>query len=104
MSTVRTTQEIESEVATLRDLRAKVRKFTSFGDDNHAAIDAQIEVLSDRMSLDQVYDKYGEEAFIDEDEFDQHLFDCTLLACDWMHGLRSADESSPGESWLELVR
>jgi hypothetical protein len=96
MSKRKTEEQIIAEIAALVALKPKVRKRTAFGDDNHAAIDAQLAVLRERMSSDEVYDAYGDE---DADEFDQHTFDAALSACDWMTGMLASDEESPAASW-----
>ena len=43
---MKTTDQIQSEIQKLRDIRPLVKKTTVFGHDNHAAIDAQIEALA----------------------------------------------------------
>ena len=78
------------------DRRRDRRERTAFGDDNHAAIDAQLAVLRERMSSEQVYDAYGDEG---ADEFDQHTFDAALSAHDWMTGALASDEDAPAASW-----
>ena len=96
MSKRKTEEQIIAEIAALVALKPKVRKRTAFGDDYRAAIDAQLAVLRERMSSDEVYDAYGDE---DADEFDQHTFDAALSACDWMTGMLASDEESPAASW-----
>lgn len=96
MSKRKTEDQINAEISALVALKPKVRERTAFGDDNHAAIDAQLAVLRERMSSDEVYDAYGDE---DADEFDQHTFDAALSACDWMTGMLASDEDSPAASW-----
>jgi len=96
MSKRKTEDQINAEIAALVALKPKVRERTAFGDDNHAAIDAQLAVLRERMSSDEVYDAYGDE---DSDEFDQHTFDAALSAHDWMSGTLASDEDAPAASW-----
>ena len=43
---MKTTDQIQSEIQKLRDIRPRVRKTNAFGHDNHTAIDAQIETLT----------------------------------------------------------
>ncbi len=88
MSKRKTEDQINAEISALVALKPKVRERTAFGDDNRAAIDAQLAVLRERMSSDEVYYAYGDE---DADEFDQHTFDAALSACDWMTGLLARD-------------
>ena len=47
MSKRKTEEQISAEIAALVALKPKVRQRTAFGDDNHAAIDAQLAVLRD---------------------------------------------------------
>lgn len=96
MSKRKTEEQISAEIAALVALKPKVRQRTAFGDDNHAAIDAQLAVLRERMSSDDVYSAYGDEGM---DEFDQHTFDAALSACDWMTGMLASGEDSPAASW-----
>jgi hypothetical protein len=91
---------IAVELKTLRTLKNKVRRNNAFGDDNRAAIDAQCSVLDERMSMDQVYDAWGDET---ADEFDQYVLDAAINACDWMSGELAVDEGKPSDSWVELV-
>lgn len=92
----KTDEQINAEIEALKAVKPSVRKVSAFGDDNHEAIDAQIRVLTERMSLDDVYDAWGDE---DSDEFEQHLLDAALEARDWMTGARAANEGSPSEGW-----
>lgn len=89
MSKRKTEDQINAEIAALVALKPKVRKRTAFGDDNHAAIDAQLAVLRERMSSDEVHDAYG----------DQYTFDAALSAHDWMTGDLASDEDAPAASW-----
>lgn len=96
MSKAKTAEQINAEIAALLAQRPKVRKHSAFGDDNHAAIDAQLAVLRDRMSSDALRAAYGDE---DSDEFNEHTFTAALSAHDWMTGALAADEDAPAESW-----
>lgn len=94
MSKRKTEEEIDAEVAALVTLKPTVRKHTAFGDDNHAAIDAQIAVLRERMGSDEVYDAYED----DSDEAGRHALDAALGAYDWMTGALASDEA-PAAGW-----
>ena len=96
MSKRKTEDQINAEVAALKALKPTIRERTAFGDDNHAAIEAQISVLRERMGSDEVYDAYGDE---EADDFDQHTVDAALSAHDWMTGALAADEDAPAASW-----
>jgi hypothetical protein len=96
MSMRKTEEQINAEIAALMKIKPNVRERTIFGDDNHAAIDAQVAVLRDRMSSDKVYNDYGDE---DSDDFDQYTLDAALSAHDWMTGALASDEDAPAASW-----
>lgn len=96
MSKHKTEEQINAEIAALLALKPTVRERTAFGDDNHAAIDAQLAVLRKRMGSAEVHSAYGDE---DSGDFDQHTFDAALSACDWMTGLLASDEHAPAASW-----
>ena len=87
----KTDEEIDAEIATLREMKPRVRRLTAFGDDNHAAIELQIFVLEERMDTDQAGDEYD-----DADEYSH-----ATEAIQWMEG---EIETAPSEGWKELVR
>jgi hypothetical protein len=87
----RTDEEIDAEVATLREMKPRVRRFSGFGDDHHAAIELQILVLEERMDTDEINDQYE-----DADE-NNHAYECVQ----WMEG---DVEEAPSAGWKELVR
>jgi hypothetical protein len=88
-----TDEQINAEIAALSDLQGRVRRYTAFGDDNRAAIIAQIGVLRNRRTVDDVYRDF-------------HLSDyeqsSALSAADWLSGDLAADELSPADSWRGL--
>jgi hypothetical protein len=104
MSTRRTDTEIATEVAALMAVKDRVPPMTAFGDDNREAISAQIDVLNERMDIDQVHGRFGEDAFIDPDEFDEYILDSAIQAHDWMHGLQAEDIAAPSADWGSIAR
>lgn len=93
--TERSQQEIAEEVKALKALKSTVREFTGFGDSNHSAIDAQIAVLEELQSHDDIYDLYGE----NEDEgleADQHCLDAALSAYSWLN----EGGDAPSKGWV----
>lgn len=91
MPVAKTDVEIQTEVVALEALKPKVRKFSAFGGDNHAAIQAQIEVLQSSMTADAIDRKWG-----DEDD----LRNAAEHAADWANG----DEAdSPSDGWQVLA-
>lgn len=100
---MKTAAEITAEFDKLVDLKPKVRRFTAFGDDNHQAIEAQLEVLDKRLSKDEIYDQFGltGDDDIDADEGrDEHTLDNALQALNWIEG---DSDTSPSEDWRSLV-
>lgn len=90
----RTRKAIQAEIARLKEMKPNVLQFSAFGDDHHAAIDAQIEVLEGDMSEDECYDsiKFSENETI--------LEEC-LYAARWARG---EEKNAPSANWVELVR
>lgn len=100
-----TAEQIAAQVLALQGLQPKVRPFSAFGDDNRAAIDARIEVLTRRMSVSQVYNRWGDDTDAEEseeDEFDENLLECALQAAQWLIAELVAGEKSPAASWKGL--
>lgn len=96
----KTDSDVKAEIEVLKALKPKVRKQNAFGDDHHEAIDAQISVLEKRMSIDAIYDMWGDE---ETEEFAQNVLDSALEARDWMSGDLAEDEGKPSDGWSELV-
>lgn len=92
----KTDEEITAEIAALTAMKPTVLRFSKFHDDHHAAIDAQIEVLTQRMDSDAVAAAFDEAADnVREEALDAH---------DWMHGLQGNDMLQPSVNWQSLVR
>lgn len=93
----RTPEQINNEINALRTLKPTVPQFTAFGDDNHAAIDAQLDVLEGQLSEDDVYDIYGQPEDEDGEDFlEQNVLDAALDAVRWVSG---QDNSAPSSGW-----
>lgn len=92
--------EVAAEIATLKELLPKVRRWTFFKEDNHEAIQVQIGVLEDELDEDGCYICYAEEAFEDHSEFDERILNVALDAARWLEG---SDKEKPSEGWQELV-
>ncbi len=89
----RNKEEIKKEAETLREMKPRVRQFSAFGDDHHAAIDAQIEVLEMGLNDDDVYDRFEDEG--------QNVLDEALHAYEWLTG---ENENAPSVGWAELAK
>lgn len=104
---MKTTEEITTEIATLKAMKPNVRKTSSFGDNHHDAIEAQIEVLENGMSTDEIYDKW--ETTDDEDiDFDEgraeNVVNSALEAQMWRDDDGSEGPlAAPSEEWKSLL-
>jgi hypothetical protein len=83
-------EAIEAEIKWLCDNKPLIRQRNGFGEDLHAAIDAQIRVLEERMDNDAVFDEWDEGS---------SLLDSALDALRWLEG----DGGKPSEGWKELL-
>ena len=81
-------------------MKPKVRRATAFGDDNHAAIEAQIEVLENDMSVDDIENRADEETEAEEELWTENQKESALYARQWMDG---DEKESPSHSWAGLV-
>lgn len=86
-----TKEQIQQEIEKLKALKPRVRHYTAFGDDNRAAIGADIKVLEEDLSKDAIYDRY---------EDLQHLLESALYARYWLDG---DEELAPSEAWESLA-
>lgn len=91
-----TQKQITAEIAKLTKMKPKVRRRSGFGDDHHAAIDAQIYVLTERSDLDDIYDAWAEE------DHASNVQEAAVEACHWMTGENA--QQAPSKGWAELVR
>lgn len=92
---MREKKEIEAEVKKLEEMKPRVPPRTFFHDDNHAAIDAQIEVLKGEVDVDEI------ENMAESGEWTDHERSNAMQALDWME--ENNDDPSPSEGWSELV-
>jgi hypothetical protein len=97
-----TAEEIKVEIEKLREMKPKLPRTTKFGDDNHAAIDAEIEVLENDLDEDEIYSKGPEDEDHDDSEWSQHQMEAALYTRQWMEG--EAEDGSPSEGWAPLVQ
>lgn len=90
--TPKTPTEIAQEIHDLQTLRPRVRRYSMFGDDNWARIDAQVRTLQHGWTEDDLYDTWGMES--------EGLLNAGLDAIQWRQG---EAEEGLAESWQELV-
>ena len=96
-----TRADVTKEIKLLRGMEDRVRRRSSFGDDNRAAIRAQIRVLSEVLSEDRIYSEYQPLNYEGEpdDEGNRHELDNALDALRWLNGDSS---ERPSDGWKEL--
>ena len=88
--------EIKAEISKLKEIKPKVQRFSGFGGDNHAAIDAQIHVLTHNTDEDEIYDLFSGSGE------DQTNIRCEAIATrEWMDGLT---DDRPSADWVHLVK
>ena len=103
MSKLQTKSEIKKQIKWLETNKTKVRHHTVFGDDHWDAIEAQLRVLREEMSEEDIFDKF-QLAKNPDDEGDniveENVQSAALEARRWMDG---EEETSPIENWKSLV-
>jgi hypothetical protein len=89
-----TKEQIQEEIKKLNEIKSKVVQRTLFGDDNIAAINAEIRVLEENMDEDEIYETFSEE------EGRDHERDAALCALAWLEtGETDCGETSLWEGW-----
>lgn len=93
-------KQIEAEAKKLAEMKTSVRHFTTFGDDNHAAIEIQIEVLKEDMSIEDIENRGDPDIAAEEELWNESQLEAALRARQWMDG---EENESPSKSWEGLV-
>ena len=101
MRTPPTQKAVKAEIAALTAQRPHVPN-SAFGDDNQAAIKAQIDVLKEALSEQQIYERYDvpEQGEDDLSEGAQHTLDAALDALWWIVG---SEPQAPSTGWKPIV-
>ncbi len=88
-----TPERVQQEIATLQEIKPRVRRRNFFGDDNHAAIDAQIAVLKNGLDEDAIDAQWSD---------NEHTLDSALEALAWRNG-EDVDSLEDGlvAAWLK---
>jgi hypothetical protein len=87
-------EQIAAEIEALREIKPRVRHFSSFGDDHRRAIEAQIEVLENAYTEDEV-----DEEFVD---FEDNIKSSALDAANWLTGDHESERLV--DDWKSLVK
>ena len=89
--------QVHEQIVKLREIRTKVQPMSLFRENHHAAIDAQVEVLKERLTASDVFDR------ADERNWPNNARDAALEAADWLAGETSSEYADPATSWQDLV-
>jgi len=89
----RTKEEIEQQIAKLKELRPRVRPCSAFGDDNLAKLDAQVKVLEENMDSDDIFNEWPQE------EGDMMIRMAADEACNWLVGESEYEDLADEEEW-----
>ena len=90
-----TLSRIQKEIDSLVAIKPKTLRTSAFGDDHHAAIDAQVLVLQRRMEEEDIYEEFGTAA--------DNIRDEALAARMWIDG-EYEDYPDLVSQWKELAR
>lgn len=100
MRKTKTAPEVAAEIQNLQALRGKIRPTTAFGDDNEAALDAQIAVLRGGMADQDIYEEYEDP---EDPDSTRHVVDHAIAAQQWRDG-EADDDEAPSVGWQALVK
>jgi hypothetical protein len=92
-----TDEKIDSEITKLKDLATKVVAVGLFGNNNRAAIEAQVHILEKRLSHSKMWDFYGE----DSPDYSETVFEAAMDAISFLRGEFS--EETLSEGWEPLA-
>lgn len=87
--------ELLAEVQRLRSLLPRVRRFTTFGGDNCAALQAMSDVLDLCLDEPAVRRRFS--------VADEHVLEAALNAHGWMTGTWPDADGTPSDGWDVLV-
>lgn len=90
---MRTKEEIQKELKLFEGVLEKVRSTTMFGDDNVAAVAAQIDVLKNYLDDDEIYNQY------DRASSSEYVLDAAIHAREWMDGENEDDDDELAKGW-----
>lgn len=96
---MRTQDQIAAEIARLRELKPRVPRGTDFCEDSVKAIEAQIAVLENRLSIDEILDR----ELLDPSHADYFTEEQRDMAFDPRLWLDGADLERPSHCWQHYV-
>lgn len=86
----KTQKEVEEQIATLKEIRPKVRPHSTFGTSNLAQLDAQVDVLENLLDTDEIHDRY------DRCGTEEETLSAALDARQWIDGESEEDDLATG--------
>lgn len=89
-------KEIQEQIDWLTSNKQNIRSHSGFGDDHHAAIEAQIDVLENDLDEDEIETKYGS----DSDNYADNILTNANEARYWRDG---NTEDNPSNNWRSLL-
>jgi hypothetical protein len=92
-----TIKEIKDQIEGLQELKPTVRQTSMFGDNHWDSIDAQVEVLTEDLSEDEIYEKN------DSEEWADNVKDAAMEARRWLDGEELDDAEDLVDQWQSLV-
>ena len=93
----KTDTEVQQEIANLIAIKPRIPQFSAFGDNNHAAIDAQLAVLRERLTRDEVVTRFP----FDGTETNY----MARVAYEWMSGeVPAGPNDTPSQDWQAIAR
>lgn len=92
-------KQIEAEIKKLETLKPKITHYTCFGDDNYEKIEAQITVLEEGLTENNVYDRFEN---VEEPDKTADLVSDARAAALWLIG--EAEDGTPSKGWGSLVK
>lgn len=96
MKTKPTEEEIQEQVTWLKTNKRKIVQINAFEEDNWAKIDAEIKVLENALSEDEVID------LRESEEWTDGQYDSAMSALAWRD--EGDSEAKPSANWSGLVK
>ena len=92
-------KQIDAEIKKLKTLKPLIPEFTFFRDNNYEKIKAQIEVLKEGLTEEDVYDRFEDSENPDKTA---DLVGDAIEAALWLIG--EAEKDAPSKGWKELTK
>jgi len=90
---MKTKEQIQTEIEALKIVRPNVRPRSAFGDDNLAALDAQVQVLENDWDNNDIYDEF------DRCAIQESVLESALYARQWINDEEDPDDGGLAEGW-----